>query len=96
MSGRLAPTLRKQLPGTRSRTLRVLGSCPRSVPPIPGDRRRTGAIRGCAVRAFALIVTRKVDVRKFITRTLPFQAIPDAIGNYKQGTDLKMIVHPWA
>ena len=48
------------------------------------------------VGALALIASRKVDARKFITRTLALEEIPEAIRNSKQGKDLKMVVHPWA
>ena len=47
------------------------------------------------VQALALIAGRKVDGRKFMTRTLSLEQIPQAIREYKQGKDLKMVVRPW-
>jgi len=46
--------------------------------------------------AAALIATRRVDARKFITRILPLEQLPEALAGAKSGHDLKMVVDPWA
>lgn len=46
-------------------------------------------------QAAALLASREVDGRKFITRKIPLEELPSVLRDYKNGNDLKVIVEPW-